>query len=86
MITLRKLLQEHESNAYRRMIASAYSQPQDIWYTTADLISLISHNLDGNQQKYLGTKFAYYAKKNSHKFEIMLTKGNNKYRTRGKDE
>ena len=81
-----KILTQYEQEIYNLMKAKAYKQPSNVWYTTADLLSQIDHALLGEEQKYLGTKFSYYASYHQSKFEIKKTSGNNKYRTRRDDE
>lgn len=81
-----KRLTGYESKIYNQMLAVAHSMSSDVWYTTADLLAQIDHALSGEQQKYLGTKFSYYASYHKNKFETKKTSGNNKYRTRSFDE
>lgn len=68
-----------EENAYRAMIAVAH-KAKGQWYTTADLLNQVNHSLNGESQKRIGTKFAFYA---VHQDNIYIErgKGNNRYYT-----
>lgn len=69
-----KPLTPGEENAYRAMIAIAHKS-RGQFYTTADLLEQVTHNLDTHSQRRLGRKFAAYVKKNLHKFNYYPGEG-----------
>lgn len=77
-----KPMSHHADKVYKQLLAIAYSKAGEEPYTNADLLELINHNLSTNEQRRLGRKFSYHAKRKPHYFEIVGKKGNNNiYRT-----
>lgn len=74
-----KSLTQQEVKAYRAMIAVAH-KAKGQWYTTADLLNQVNHSLNGESQKRIGTRFAYYAVHQDN-IHIERGKGNNRYYT-----
>lgn len=75
-----KPLTAEQQRVYRAMIAIAHRKKGQI-YTVADLLKLIKHNLNANEQRRIGRRFSYYARKSKH-LEIYSTKGNLTYFTK----
>lgn len=75
----KRILTPEEELAYRIMIAIAHKAKGQS-YTTADLLNQVNHSLNGESQKRIGTKFAFYA---VHQDNIYIErgKGNNRYYT-----
>lgn len=76
----RRNLTDDENKAYRAMKKIAHNSVGQL-YTTADLLKQVNHNLNGDSQKFIGTKFAYYA---SYQKNIEIKRGpsNNRYLTK----
>jgi len=75
-----KPLTAEQQRVYRAMIANAHRRKGQE-YTTADLLKCIEHDLSINDQRRVGRRFSYYARKSKH-LEIRSTKGNLTYFTK----
>jgi len=78
--TTRTPLTPEQERVYRAMIANAHRRKGQV-YTTADLLKCIEHDLSTNDQRRIGRRFSYYARKSKH-LEIYSTKGNFTYFTK----